>query len=120
MLPELLYCYGDGKPAPITVYFYFDTNCKIKDRTSYCYDIFYDKWCYYLKRIYKDSYAVPKYVWNRKYFNYNFIFIELANLIQFNHDKCKVDYCYFEQRYDYIVQLLDDDEREFKPNPMPL
>ena len=47
MLLELLYHYGDGKPAPITVYIYFDTNCKIKDHTSYCYNIFYDKWSYY-------------------------------------------------------------------------
>ena len=119
LLPQTLYKYGDGGYAPITTYIFFDPECKAKDRSSFCFDVFYEKWAYYFKRIYKDSYAIPAYVYNNKYFNYNFVFTELGNLIQFNRDKCKISYCYFEQREDYINQELDD-ERTYTPNPMPI
>ena len=39
-------------------------------------------------------------------------------MLEFKKDKCRIGYCYFEQKIDYIEQPLDD-TREFKPKPMP-
>ena len=116
-LYAIMYRYADTTSGPVTVYVHTaELNTMIQ--SSYNFDVFYDKWGYYFKRLYPDSYAIPAYVYKkRKYFNYNFIFREFAHLLDFNRDKVRVNFCYFEQRIDNIVQPLDDD-REFKPNPM--
>lgn len=117
-LPQLLYQYADGCKAPITVYIHFDPDLPKAEASSFYFDVFYDKWAYFFKRLYPTSYAIPAYVYKNKYFNYNFLFIEFGYLLQCNSDKTKISYCYFEQREDGVVQELDD-KTTYNPNPMP-
>lgn len=120
-LHTILYKYADGvTTVPITLYIYPGDLGEVRAKqTSYNYDVFYDKWGYYFKRIYPLSYAIPAYVYRRKYFNYNFIIREFAHILEFKRDKQRPGFCYFEHRKDYITQELDD-ETEYKPNPMPV